>query len=152
MGWLFKRKGLMCKFHLTTKLIYNLPNLKSTRVHLGRWSFANAHPSLLQTNRKFKFTDRRRFSDGDCGQIHSLYLFHSPLLMAALRRIAGKSSIISTSLLPPALFVCCRGIATKLFVGGILFIILIVNSLYLIWFLVFFFSFNKFDVTVCRNT
>ncbi|OAY40822.1 small RNA-binding protein 11, chloroplastic [Manihot esculenta] len=41
--------------------------------------------------------------------------------MAALRRIAGKSSIISTSLLPPALLVCCRSIATKLFVGGLSF-------------------------------
>ncbi|KAF2307664.1 hypothetical protein GH714_030668 [Hevea brasiliensis] len=42
--------------------------------------------------------------------------------MAALRRIAGKSSIISTSpLLPPALFFCCRSIATKLFVGGLSF-------------------------------
>ncbi|KDP36187.1 hypothetical protein JCGZ_08831 [Jatropha curcas] len=42
--------------------------------------------------------------------------------MAALRRIAAKSKIISSSSLrPPPLFICCRGIVTKLFVGGLSF-------------------------------
>ncbi|KAB1222483.1 Glycine-rich RNA-binding protein 4, mitochondrial [Morella rubra] len=42
--------------------------------------------------------------------------------MAAFRRLVGPNSALScTSLLPPALLICCRGIASKLFVGGLSF-------------------------------
>ncbi|KAF5750540.1 cold-inducible RNA-binding protein [Tripterygium wilfordii] len=39
--------------------------------------------------------------------------------MAAIRRLVGQS--IRVGLLPPVLFTCCRGITTKLFVGGLSF-------------------------------
>ena len=45
--------------------------------------------------------------------------------MAALRKIGGMGGSITglsyTGLLPPALLICSRGIASKLFVGGSLF-------------------------------
>ncbi|KAG2686673.1 hypothetical protein I3843_09G017200 [Carya illinoinensis] len=42
--------------------------------------------------------------------------------MAALRRLVAHNPNLSyASLLPPALLICCRGIASKLFVGGLSF-------------------------------
>nr|POE70455.1 glycine-rich rna-binding protein 4, mitochondrial [Quercus suber] len=42
--------------------------------------------------------------------------------MAALRRLVGHNPNLSyTSLLPPTLLICSRGIASKLFVGGLSF-------------------------------
>ncbi|KAJ7971601.1 RNA-binding family protein [Quillaja saponaria] len=42
--------------------------------------------------------------------------------MAAIRRLLGaKTSSSYSHLLPPALYICCRGIASKLFVGGLSF-------------------------------
>lgn len=39
--------------------------------------------------------------------------------MAALRRLGGPSSAqLYRSIAPPALLICCRGIVSKLFVGG----------------------------------
>ncbi|OWM79063.1 hypothetical protein CDL15_Pgr003234 [Punica granatum] len=39
--------------------------------------------------------------------------------MAALRRLGGPSSAqLCRSIAPPALLICCRGIVSKLFVGG----------------------------------
>lgn len=56
---------------------------------------------------------------------HDISLQQSPLShmnrMAALRRLVGPSPSLSyTSLLPPTLLISCRGIASKLFVGGTL--------------------------------
>ncbi|XP_062167432.1 small RNA-binding protein 11, chloroplastic-like isoform X1 [Alnus glutinosa] len=40
--------------------------------------------------------------------------------MAALRRLVGPNPSLSyTSLLPPNFLICCRGIASRLFVGGL---------------------------------
>ncbi|KAK9289544.1 hypothetical protein L1049_007700 [Liquidambar formosana] len=42
--------------------------------------------------------------------------------MAAFRRIARPNpSLFSSSLIPPPLLICCRGVAFKLFVGGLSF-------------------------------
>ncbi|XP_031378848.1 small RNA-binding protein 11, chloroplastic [Punica granatum] len=42
--------------------------------------------------------------------------------MAALRRLGGPSSAqLCRSIAPPALLICCRGIVSKLFVGGLSF-------------------------------